>query len=136
VAEEADRREIGAVEGPRGRSPLAQVSDAMVRIYKDHFGRGPTKVRSAYAGPDVVVCILEDTLTTAEMTLRELGELRRLRELRMVFQYALDDQFKTAVEEILERNVTAFISGMDAKTGVASEVFVLEPETPRVTRPA
>src|SRR3954447_23599577 len=100
----------------------------MVRIYKEHFGRGPTKVRSAYAGPDVIVCILDDTLTTAETTLKELGELRRLRELRMVFQYALDDQFKAAVEEVLNRRVKSFISGMDAETGTASEVFVLEPE--------
>jgi uncharacterized protein YbcI len=128
MAEEPKGRVVGAVEGPSGRSPLGRVSNAMVRIYKEHFGRGPTRVRSAYAGPDVVVCILEDTLTTPELTLRDLGELRHLRELRMVFQYALDDQFKAAIEEILKRKVTSFISGMDAGTGVASEVFVLEPE--------
>jgi uncharacterized protein YbcI len=102
----------------------------MVRIYKEHFGRGPTKVRSAYAGPDVVVCVLEDTLTTPEITLKELGELERLRELRMVFQYAMDAQFKAAVEEILKRKVKSFISGMDASTGTASEVFLLEPGSP------
>jgi uncharacterized protein YbcI len=101
----------------------------MTRIYKEHFGRGPTRVRSAYAGPGVVVCILEDTLTVPETTLRDLGELTRLRELRMVFQYALDDQFKAAVEEILKRKVKSFISGMDAQTGLASEVFVLEPDS-------
>jgi uncharacterized protein YbcI len=128
VAEEANRREVGAVEGVRGQSPLAQISTAMVRIYKEHFGRGPTKVRSAYAGPDVVVCVLEDTLTAPEITLKELGELGRLRELRMVFQYSLDDQFKAAVESILQRKVKAFISGMDAQSGIASEVFVLEPD--------
>jgi uncharacterized protein YbcI len=129
VAEVTDRPVVGAVEGPSGRSPLGKVSNAMVRIYKEHFGRGPTRVRSAYAGPDVVVCILEDTLTTPELTLQEIGELRQLRELRMVFQYAFGDQFKGAVEEILERRVTSFVSGMDAQTGVASEVFVLEPKS-------
>jgi uncharacterized protein YbcI len=125
---EAAASAVGAAEGPGSRSPLGRVSNAMVRIYKEHFGRGPTKVRSAYVGPDVVVCILEDTFTKPELTLRDLGELRHLRELRMVFQYALEDQFKGAIEEILERKVRSFISGMDSATGAASEVFVLEPE--------
>jgi uncharacterized protein YbcI len=47
-------------------SKLAEVSREMVRIYKDQFGRGPTRARSDFAGPDLIVCTLEDTLTPAE----------------------------------------------------------------------
>jgi uncharacterized protein YbcI len=42
-------------------SQLMQVSSAIVRIYKEQFGRGPERVRSYYAGPDAIVCFLENT---------------------------------------------------------------------------
>ena len=44
------------------RRSLYEISNAMVQIYKDQFGRGPTKVRTHYAGPDTLVCLLENTL--------------------------------------------------------------------------
>jgi uncharacterized protein YbcI len=108
---------------------VMHVSLEMVRLYKEHFGRGPTRARSSWVADDAVVCILEDTLTPAEKTLQELGELGRLRELRMVFQYALEDQFKAIAEQICGRRVRAFVSGMDAASGVATEVFLFEPGT-------
>src|SRR3954452_9741074 len=44
-------------------SLLLAVSNEMVRLFKDQFGRWPTKARSSWAGPDVLICVLEDTLT-------------------------------------------------------------------------
>ena len=37
----------------------AELSNAMVRIYKEQFGRGPTKSHAVFAGPDLLVCTLE-----------------------------------------------------------------------------
>ena len=110
----------------RSGEHLEELSRAMVRLYKEHFGRGPTRARSSWVADDAVVCVLEDTLTAAEKTLQDLGELARLRELRMVFQYALEDQFKAIAEQIFNRRVRAFVSGMDAASGVATEVFLFE----------
>ena len=67
---------------------LSAISNEMVRIYKDQFGRGPTKTRTQWAGPDVLVVTLEKTLTPAEHSLCRLGEHARLRSLRQLFQYA------------------------------------------------
>jgi uncharacterized protein YbcI len=102
----------------------------MVRIYKDQFGRGPTKVRSHYAGPDTLVCLLENTFTPAEKTLQGMGESQRLRETRMFFQYASAGDFTQAVTSATGRRVRSFISGIDTNADVACEVFVLEPQTP------
>src|ERR1700759_4463638 len=52
-----------------GNQSLAALSNELVRIYKDQFGRGPTKVRSNYAGADTIVCLLENTFTPAEKSL-------------------------------------------------------------------
>jgi hypothetical protein len=50
-----------------------------------------------------------------------------LREARLFFQYALEDQFRAIVEQALERRTVAFISGIDTQRDVAMEVFTLEP---------
>lgn len=110
-------------------SPLQEISTAMVQIYKDQFGRGPTKVRTNYAGPDALLCLLEHTFTPAERNLQAMGEHQRLRDIRMLFQYAEQDRFVAPVERITGRKVRAFISGIDTNADVASELFVLEPDT-------
>lgn len=108
---------------------LASISNEMVRLYKHHFGRGPTKVRSYFAGPDVLVCVLEETFTPAERNLVAMGEQQRLRDTRTLVQYATEAEFTRIVEELTERRVIAFISGVDAERDVAAEMFVLEPHS-------
>ena len=106
---------------------LSSISNEMVRIYKESFGRGPTKTRTAWAGPDSLLVTLEKTLTPAERRLRDLGEHQRLRELRMLFQYAEVARFCEPVERITGRRVRSFVSGFDTVSDVATELFVLHP---------
>lgn len=114
---------------PPEQSMLLAISNEMVRVYKDQFGRGPTKTRTSWAGPDVLTVVLEDTLTRAERNLVRLGEHERLRDLRMLFQYAEVTEFCEPVERITGRKVRAFISGIDTHAdGLATELFVLHPE--------
>jgi uncharacterized protein YbcI len=108
--------------------PLAMISKEIVRIYKDQFGRGPTKVRSHFAGPDILICVLENTFTPAERSLQAMGEHQRLRDMRIFFQYASTAEFTDAVERVTGRRVRSFISGIDTNTDVACEMFVLEPQ--------
>jgi uncharacterized protein YbcI len=106
-------------------SVRAEISREMVRLYKSQFGRGPTKARTEFAGPDIVVCTLEHSLTPAEQRLVEMGEHQRLRDTRMYFQHATERQFRHAVERITGRPVRAFVSGIDTCADVSSEVFHL-----------
>jgi uncharacterized protein YbcI len=104
----------------------AEISREMVRLYKELFGRGPTKARTEFAGPNIVICSLEDTFTPAERRLVEMGEQQRLRDTRLYFQAATDEKFREIVERVTGRKVRAFISGLDAETDVSAEVFYLE----------
>ena len=115
------------VERERQGIDLLEVSNAMVRLYKELFGRGPTKARTNMAGPDTIVCTLENSLTRAEQNLADMGEHQRLRDARMFFQHASEGEFVRTVEEITGRKVRAFVSGMDTRQDLASEVFYLEP---------
>ena len=113
--------------GGNEHGTLSAISNEMVRIYKEQFGRGPTKTRTQWAGPDVLLVTLEQTFTPAERRLCELGEHARLRELRLLFQYADVNVFCKPVERLTGRTVRAFISGIDTEADIASEMFVLYP---------
>ena len=109
-------------------SVRAELSREMVRLYKEQFGRGPTKAKTEFAGRDTVLCTLEDSMTPAERSLAALGEHQRLRDTRLYFQHATEDQFTGIVERVLGRKVRAFISGIDTERDVSAEVFYLTPE--------
>ena len=114
--------------GDAAQSLLLAISNEMVRIYKEQFGRGPTKVRTDWAGPDAVLCTLRDSFTPAERNLAAMGELHRLRDTRMFFQYATEGEFTASVEGLVGRKVIAFISGVDARTDVSAELFYFDPK--------
>jgi uncharacterized protein YbcI len=124
-----DDQEIADTEtsGNGHDSIRAEISREMVRLYKELFGRGPTRARTEFAGPDLVICTLEHTFTPAERSLVEMGEHQRLRDTRLYFQAATSDKFRGVIERVTGRKVRAFISGLDAEVDICSEVFYLEP---------
>jgi uncharacterized protein YbcI len=105
------------------------ISNEMVRIYKEKFGRGPTKARTEWAGPDAIVVLLEETLTPIEQDLLRAGQERQLRDTRIFLQYATVADFCNPVERITGRRVRSFISGIDTQVeGLSTETFILYPE--------
>jgi uncharacterized protein YbcI len=117
-------------EAPQARTtpPLMEVSNAMVRLHKEQFGRGPTQARSHFAGPDALMCVLEDVLLPAELKMIELGDDARVRDARVSFQVATADDFIAAVEAIVNRKVRAFGSAIDTGMNVVFENFAFEPQ--------
>lgn len=111
----------------QGSSALAAVSNAMVRLHKEQFGRGPSNARAHFAGPDALMCVLDDALLPAERKMIEMGDQGRVRESRIAFQAATQQQFVNAVEQILLRKVSAFGSGLDPDRGTVFECFAFEP---------
>ena len=108
---------------------LSEISNTMVRLYKEQFGRGPTKARTLWAGSDILLTTLEDTLTPAERNLVKMGEHQRLRDTRMFFQYATIREFCEPVEQMTGRKVRSFHSSIDTEVeGLSTEMFFLHPE--------
>jgi uncharacterized protein YbcI len=115
--------------GARGGRPsgqvLAGISSGIVGLYREHFGKGPTKAKT-YALDDIVVCVLRDGLTRVERTLFAEGRADSVREMRAAFQDAVADKFKAVVEELTGREVIAFMSQAHVNPDLAIEVFFLE----------
>jgi uncharacterized protein YbcI len=109
-----------------GPSALQAVSNAMVRLHKEQFGRGPTHARAFFAGPDALTCVLENVLLPAERKMVALGSADRVRDSRVAFQSATRDEFVAAVEEIIGREVVAFASAVDPTTNVVFENFAFQ----------
>jgi uncharacterized protein YbcI len=109
-------------------SALAAVSNAMVALHKEQFGRGPTTARSHFAGPNALLCVLEQALLPAERKLVKMGEHQRVRESRLAFQVATTEEFVGAVEQIVGRKVRAFASSIDVVRDVVFESFVFDAE--------
>jgi uncharacterized protein YbcI len=107
---------------------LQDVSNAMVALHKEQFGRGPTRAQSHLAGADALLCVMDDALLPAEWTMVSMGEQQRVRESRMFFQVATAEQFIKTVEMITGRTVRAFASATDPDQGVVMENFIFEPE--------
>jgi uncharacterized protein YbcI len=109
----------------RGRV-TAQVSDALVKLLATHTGHG---AKSAWTTiiDDLIVCVLEDLLTTGERSLVEHGDRATVLNTRRAFQAMMEAEAVQIVEEISGRSVTAFMSTNHIDPDLAVEVFVLEP---------
>jgi len=121
--------EQGTFADERHESMMVAVSNALVALHKEQFGRGPTKARSHFAGPDALVCVMEDVLLPAERKLVALGQQTSVRETRSAFQVATAEEFIATVEQIVYRKVRAFASAVDPDADTVFEVFQFEPES-------
>ena len=104
---------------------LAAVSNAVVGILSECYGRGPTKAKS-YVFDNFILCVLEDFLTTVERTLVERGEEELVRSVRLTFQESVAQHFKDAVAEALDREVVAYHSQVTFSPEMGFEFFVLK----------
>jgi len=103
---------------------LAAVSNAIVRVLSELYGRGPTKAKT-YVVDDYVFCVMEDFLTTVERTLVDHGHEDLVRAVRLTFQEAVADRFTSAVEEITGRRVVTYHSQVTFHPTMGFEIFVL-----------
>ena len=111
------------INADRGALLLA-ICNGIVRLYKQYYGKGPTKARAYYDG-DVVTCVLRDVYTRAERTLLESGRETVVLTQRHELQQAVREEFIKIVEGLTERKVIGFFSGNQPEPDMSVEVFVL-----------
>lgn len=134
--EEAATTEVGVSEvehidetqqnGDRG-GVLTNVTNALITLHKEQFGRGPVRARTILSD-DTLVCTLHDALLPAELALTEMGHGMRVQESRLFFQVATREKFIATVEELVGRRVVAFSSSVDPWAAVVWEIFRLQPQ--------
>jgi len=108
-------------------SPLLAISNETVRLYKQAFGRGPTKARTLFADANTSLILLEDALTAGEQTLLDAGADAQFRESRRVIQGVLEPALRSVIERALGLETRALIAGIDATRATSAHVITLEP---------
>ncbi len=105
---------------------LAAVTNGIVQLFREYYGRGPTKAKSYILDERIVVCVLEETMTTVEQTLVKNGDHDMVRQVRLRFQEAMAVEFTTVVEKAMGRRVAAYHSQLTMQPDMGFEFFVLD----------
>jgi uncharacterized protein YbcI len=117
---------LGGAELEQGRGEeLAEITNGIVGLFTEYYGRGPTRAKTFVLDDTYVVTVLRDTMTTVERTLVENGHRDQIRDVRLTFQEAMADSFKGVVERALGRSVAAYHSQLLADADIGFELFVL-----------
>jgi uncharacterized protein YbcI len=111
---------------PRGEL-LKQISNAMVGIKKNLYGKGPVKAKT-FINDNFVFVVLEGGLTQNEITLLDAGEAKMVRAYRLRFQEVVSEQATGSVEELTGRKVVGYHSQIVFDPDRAFEIFVLDGE--------
>jgi uncharacterized protein YbcI len=105
---------------------LTAISDGLVALLKEFYGRGPTRAKSYYED-DLVVCLLRGGFTRVEQTLLEGGRGSSVIQQRMDFQELMRQRFEAVIESATGRDVIGFMSGNQQHPDMMCEVFILAP---------
>jgi uncharacterized protein YbcI len=105
----------------------AMISNEIVRLQAEYYGKGPTKAKT-YIVDDLVVCVLEESFTRAEKTLVDRGEREAIQQIRRRFQQQMADEFIGVVEQATGRKVRTFLSETNLDHDVSVETFLLAEE--------
>jgi uncharacterized protein YbcI len=104
---------------------LAAVTNGIVRLFSEYYGRGPTKAKSYLLDDRILVCVLEETMTRVEHTLVDNGHGHKVRDVRLTFQEAMAPEFKSCVAEAMGREVLAYHSQLTLDPDYGFEFFIL-----------
>jgi len=112
-------------DADRSHSVRAEISNAMVGLKKEFYGKGPTKVKTFF-NDNYVFCVMEGGLTRNEETLIGRGHEDLVRDYRLRFQEAMEDPTVEAMQRITGREVVGYHSQIVFNPERAFEIFVLD----------
>jgi uncharacterized protein YbcI len=119
-----------AVEHEQSKTGVlaAQISRAVVHIWREYTGRGPTKTQTTIT-EDLVIVLMSDTLLKAERNLANDGRLDEVLSIRRAYQDTMREDLTGVVEDLTGRKVAAFMSHNNVDPDLSAELFVLVPKT-------
>ena len=124
--DEAQASPAGAEAPLGGGHLLAAISNRIVQIQREHYGRGPMKAKT-YALDDLVVVVMRGSgFTPLEKTMLDSGDPERIVAMRHEFQNMMSKRFTDTIEELTGRNVLAFLSQAHVEPDLTLEIFFVD----------
>jgi uncharacterized protein YbcI len=114
---------------PHSSDLLADICGQIAGAFRRKWGRGPVKTTAHWAGPNMLVVLLENGHTEAEKTMRAAGHIQQLLDGRQLLQTTLDQELEAIVAEATGRTVVTILSATRLDPDLSAEIFLLaEPE--------
>jgi uncharacterized protein YbcI len=114
----------GTAEDAAGSLRMA-ISNAMVGMKKQYYGKGPSRARTFFMD-EYVFTAMEGGLTRNEETLLAAGKADLVRNYRLAFQESMADTTMKAIEELTGRKVLGYHSQIVFDPPRTFEIFVLD----------
>ncbi len=103
----------------------ARISEAMVGLKKELYGKGPERAKT-FLNDTYVFVVLEGGLTRNEQTMLAAGEVDLVRSFRLRFQVVMAENATRTIEEITGSRVLTYHSQIVFDPVRAFEIFVLD----------
>jgi uncharacterized protein YbcI len=109
-----------------GGELLAAISNRIVRILRESYGRGPMKAKT-YALDDMIVCVMRESgFSAVEQTMMDSGEPERVVGMREDFQRVMAARYQEEIEQLTDRKVVAFLSQAHIDPDITMEIFFVD----------
>jgi uncharacterized protein YbcI len=109
-----------------GGALLAAISNRIVAILRQHYGRGPMKAKT-YAIDDLVVVVMRGSgFTPLEQTIMDDDGADRVVAMRHDFQRVMSDRYRETIEQLTGRKVVAFLSQAHVEPDITIEIFFVD----------
>src|ERR1700735_3720664 len=112
-----------------GGQLLSAISTGIVKMLREHYGRGPIKAKT-YALDDIIVCVLRGSgFTALEQTMMDSSDVDRndrVVAMREDFQRLMAERYKALIEDLTDRRVMGFLSQAHVEPDITLEVFFID----------
>jgi uncharacterized protein YbcI len=112
-----------------GGALLAAISTSIVKLVREHYGRGPIKAKT-YVLDDIIVCVMRGSgFTPLERTMMQSSDAdasERVVAMREDFQRMMSESYRKTIEELTGRKVLAFLSQAHVEPDITMEVFFVD----------
>ena len=112
-----------------GGKLLAEITNRIVALMREHYGRGPIKAKT-YVLDNLIVCVLSNGFTAIERTMMAGGEPDLVLDMRRDFQRMMKQRYSEMIEELTGRKVLAFLSQAHIEPDLTLEVFLMDGPVP------
>jgi uncharacterized protein YbcI len=108
---------------------LAEITNRIVALMREHYGRGPIKAKT-YVLDNLIVCVLSNGFTAIERTMVDGGEPHRVLDMRRDFQRMMKQRYSEMIEQLTGRRVLAFLSQAHIEPDLTIEMFLMDGPVP------
>lgn len=112
-------------EASRRGPTAAAISNAVVHVFRERLGKGPTRAKT-YLHEDMVSCVLRGGFSVQEMNLVAAGRNDLVENQRRAMQKIISRELIDAVEGLTGRTVEAFMSSNHVDPEISLETFILD----------